>query len=263
MAGRAEKDDASMELYDAHGRHAGSLVLGQGWSREFESARKWEFSSIAFCAFVSCPVVYAGVEAIVAPNGDEAINRSIRVEGDDCISPVLEENDGRFELSFDAVFDPGMSGDEGAVRQIVFAAVGRTLFSISSDGGADVLLSTPEIDRDDVCHQAHREDSVSTVSDTCERPPSPCPDPHIPTKHDEIPICPSDSGAINLVAYDVLGLRNAVKVDAVQGETVVPTPMSLKGATVDEVLEEGFAATARPASFGGGIEISMPGIGNV
>lgn len=262
LSGIAGEDDSAMDLYDSHGRRAGTIVLGEGWRREHGTMRDRTFSGIRFCPAVTCPVVYGGVEGIVAPDGSETSRMNVVFSGDSCLTPVLEENAYGPVLSFDAIYDPNKSDSEGAVRKIIFAAVGKTIFSISADGPSDVLLVTPELDREDVCWQAHQEDSVSTVVDTCQSKPH-CPTTDIPIRSEEIGVCPSDVGSINIVADDVLGLKNAVKVGTVAGVTVVPTPDNRSGLTIEETMDVGSMLQSRPEVVGNGVEISIPGLNDV
>ena len=262
LTGSAGADDDTMDLYDSHNRRAGTLVLGDGWKREHDTLRLRTFSGIEFCPAATCPVVYNGVEGFVAPDGSETTRKNVVFEGDECLTPVLEETNAGTVLSFDAIFDPVVATNEGAIRQIVFAAIGKTIFSISDDSDENVLVTTPELDREDICWQAHREDSVSTVADTCEPKPD-CPTTNIPTRREEIVVCPSEEGSVNIVADDVLGLKNPLKIGTVSGLQVVPTPENRTGLTIEETMEIGSALQARPVIVGNGVEISIPGLGDV
>lgn len=261
LKGHAEKNASTMDLYDGHGRRSGTLGLGDGWQREYETFTVRRFSNAVFCSAVTCPIVYDGVEGFDLPSGEETTRKNVVFVGDDCLTPVIERSNAGTTLSFDAIFDPGKKENEGAVRQIVFAAIGKTVFSISRYNGSSVLVTTPMLDREDICWQAHREDSVSTIVDTCEETPK-CPEKPIPTQNQEIVVCPSEIGSISIVADDVIGLKNPIKIGALQGVQVVPTSDNKSGRTIEETMDIGSEAVERPTIVGSGIKIYIPGIGD-
>ena len=157
--------DGTVELYDYSGRHAGTLACGPGWDREIRSARRMEFEGLRFAPSVTAVVVHDGVMGFDA-GGSVATGRIVELVGDGCVTPVLSDTQLGPELSFD-VQDDSVVERSPVVRKIVFVVAGRTIFDVERQSDNAVLLTTPMLDREDVCWRAHAEDSVAAVADTC------------------------------------------------------------------------------------------------
>jgi len=253
----------SVELYDGLGRHAGTLVCGPGWGREASAMRVREFDGVEFASSAVSVIVHPGVHSFDVGNGSRTTRKFVEFVGDGCITPVLENKDTGPELSFDVQNDE-LPTDTLYVRQLLFVAVGRTVFDISEQSEDTVLLTTPTMDREDVCWQAHQEDAVSTVVDTCDdsNDEPPCPSVPPPFKLEEIWMCPSQVGDINLVAEDILGLKNSVHVVPVEGRMSVSSPRILPEMDADAMVNEASKMLKRPVQIGNGIKISIPGLSN-
>lgn len=267
MSGKAKQDDTILNLYDSHGRRAGTIGLGDGWKREYETYSIRQFSDMLFCSAVSCPVLYDGVEGFVLPSGEETTRKNVILRGDSCLLPIIDSTISGVTLSFDAVFDQvdeeqGENKNKSVIRQIIFATIGRSVFSLYSESDSTILVTTPPFDREDVCWQAHREDSVTTIVDTCKNQEK-CRRIEIEPKRYQYEVCPSDIGSISILSYDLPGFKNPLKIDTVQGMTVVPTYDNSENKTIDDVFNLGLKLSERPAVVGRGIEISIPGLNNV
>ena len=267
----------AVELYDALGRHGGTLVCGPGWAREAGMARKRVFGPEAvFCPQACCPVVFRGVVGLsdtpdatgLGFNSEDRVwrtsRRSIVLSGDGVVTPVLAEipgtdGDPGFELRFDVQFSPP-SNPRNTINQIVLATVGATLFDVESAGNGGAVLSTPMLDREDVCWQAHKEDSIALVVDACEDDSAACVVPLVPNNNGVVEICPDDVGNISIMAENALGYKNALKVSTVEGGTMAQRPQVQKGMSEEEAFQEASKMLDRPISAGNGIRISIPGL---
>lgn len=263
LSGSGDERAGTIELYDAHGRHAGFLVCGEGWDRERGTMRRRSFEGVKFSSFVTSPVVYNGVESIVTPDGPRTTRRNIVLEGDDTLTPVVDRSGaGGYVLSFDAMYDPGVRDTNGAIRQIVFAAFGKTVFSVSEADEGEVILATPMLDREDVCWQAHREDAVSTVVDTCE-PHEACPPKDVPYRSERVDVCPTEEGLVTIATDNAIGFRNPVHVSTISSPAAPNVPVIEDGMTEEGIVRQGEKLRARPVQIGNGVEISIPGVGLV
>lgn len=257
----SEDGDGCIELYDGLGRHAGTFVCGPGWEREVSTGRKRMFDNLWMASSACCPVVHAGVVGITdADRKWRTTRRHLVMEGDGTITPVLTPTDRGAELRFDAQYSPYVE-NRSRVAQIVFAAVGRTLFDIAEVDDGTVEVFTPELDREDICWQAHKEDSAAVVVDACESEDS-CDTPVIPVRADTIKVCPSAIGNISIVADDAVNYRNPVKITPVEGDSVAPRPQIETGMSQDEIFTEAHKMLERPVTTGNGVRISMPGLNN-
>jgi hypothetical protein len=258
-AGTCDGSSSHVELYDKYGRHAGTLVFGPGWKREFSTLRTRRFHA-EFSSVVSCPIVYNWVEGFVH-DGFRSTRRDVTFEGDDVLTPLLSDESGKWVLSFDAFYDPGVVADEkNAIRQVVFASIGQTVFEVDQATDASVILWTPQLDRDDICWQAHREDPASVVSDTCENPSSTCPTPTVPYTNKRFDVCPTETGEVTLVADDFLDYRNPIKIESKEAGVSPHVPVITRNMTEESVIAEGDALLSRPLQTGNEIEISIPGL---
>lgn len=271
LHGSANAESGSIELYDLNGRHGGVLVCGYGWGREFKAMRERSFApgSAAFSSFVMSPIPYSGVESVVFAEGQNGRTHGRRLvfRGDGAITPVLKASDSGATLYFDASYSTSERTDAPPpVRQLVFAVEGRTVFDVQKQSDDTVLLTTPQLDREDLCWQAHQEDSVVNVVDTCAPDPSSpsgsCPSERITNKSGAVFVCPSSIGNINIVADDALGLKNSAKTTTVAGELTPNTPSFKSGMNSDDIIEEGTKAVSRQTDIGNGLVISMPGLSN-
>lgn len=254
-------DGAGVELYDSLGRHAGTLSCGPGWARELPTGRVRTFAGVEFAPSVLAPILYDGVVSMSA-DGSRTTRKHVELVGDGCIVPVLEEKVYGPELSFD-VQDDYVSDTSPVVRQILFAAIGRTLFDIVDQSEDTVLATTPLLDREDVCWQAHQEDAVSAVVDTCaDESNDVCPVEDIPFKIQEIWKCPSKVGDVNLVAEDIVGLKNSLHIVPVEGGIKANTPQIAEGMSPEAMYKEASKLLTRPTQVGNGIRISIPGLQN-
>lgn len=254
-------DGSAVELYDSLGRHAGTLSCGPGWQRELPTGRVRMFDGAEFAPSVLSPIPYDGV---VSLSFDEArtTRKHIELVGDGCITPVLEEKPYGPELHFD-VQDDYVPDTSPVVRQVLFAAIGRTLFDITDQSEDTVLATTPLLDREDVCWQAHQEDAVSAIVDTCaDESNDVCPAEEPPFKIQEIWKCPSAVGDLNLVAEDIVGLKNSLHIVPVEGFTKSNSPQISEGMSPDAMYKEASKLLTRPTQVGNGIRISIPGLQN-
>lgn len=252
----------TIELYDAKGRHGGTLVCGYGWKREYESMRERVFRPMTavFSSFVTSVIPYSGVESIVFDTASTS-RKNVVFKGDGVIEPILERDDDGYILSFDASYVPNSEGGRVPIRQLIFVADGRTVFDIVKQSDDTVLLTTPQMDREDLCWQAHKEDSLVSVVDTCEDETwSSCPATRIVKKNVVVSVCPSDIGNINIVADDVLGLKNSVKTATVDGKITPNVPVITDNMSTDDILEEGAKSVSQQVEKGNGLSISMPGL---
>lgn len=254
------ESDGTVDLYDDFGRHAGTIKCGPGWEREKAAARTREFEGLVFSSAVSSPIVHDGVLSFTDEDGNvRTTRRNVTFEGDGCITPVLTGQPYGTELSFD-VQDDYVPGDGLVVRQMVFVAMGQTIFDIADQSDDTVLLTTPLLSREDVCWQAHQEEHVAKYIDTCEDSNDTCPAEPVPFKFEEIWKCPSEIGTINLVAEDVLGLKNAVHVIPVEGQITARPPQIVDGMNAEAAAEQANKLLKRPVQSGNGIRISVPGL---
>lgn len=257
-------DGSAVELYDFFDRHVGTIVPGPGWKREMGSMRRREFAGVEFAPSAVSPIVHPGVYSMSNPDGSQrTTRRNVVLVGDGCIVPVLEEKPYGYELHFD-VQDDYVYDASPVVRQILFAAIGRTLFDIQDQSEDTVLATTPALDREDVCWQAHKEDAVSTIVDTCaDESNDYCPAEQLPFKIQEIWKCPSEVGDVNLVAEDIVGLKNALHIVPVEGGIRAFTPQITEGMSPEDMSKEGAKLLERPKQVGNGIRITIPGLQNV
>lgn len=256
---------STVELYDSRGRHAGTIVCGKGWDREVASGRERVFSNVTFSSFTCCPVIHTGVLSLANEWGTERTSRRhIIFKGDAQIKPHLVNGPKRKQLYFDAI-PLEEQRTVTPIRRMVFANSGKTLFHVSSDGSqgnkGTVFVTAPLLDREDVCWQAHKEDSVSTVADVCEEEAQePCDKGPVPVDHGEIIICVDPMGNVSILADSTLNYKNPVVINTVGG-VVQPREMSLSDKmSQDDVLHEGAKLTQKPIRFGNGIKISIPGL---
>lgn len=257
--------DGVFELYDSRGRHAGSIVCGPGWEREKASGRDRMFSKAWLSARACSPVIHAGVLSLSDAEDPTVMTkrRHVVFKGDDAILPHIEQGRKRQKLYFDVL--PPVAENGNPVRQVIFAAVGKTLFSVvkasSDDDDRSALLTTPSMDKEDVCWQAHREDSVSVAVDVCEDGETPvCPPGDIPYRRESVALCADENGNISLVSDNLAGYSNAVVVKPVEG-TVAPQEAALSSSMSQaDVIAEGSKLAGKPIRTGNGIKISIPGI---
>lgn len=260
------EEQGVVELFDKHNRHAGTLICGPGWSREVSTGRIRDFSNLVFSSFVSCPIPHAGVYGI--SNEEETITttrKNIILKGDDCIKPVLRQDNGSSYLSFDVQYNKSLNPSKNPIRQIIFTSVGKSLFSLTSDSFSNntVLLTAPTIDREDVCWQAHKYD-VATVVDTCasEDSTESCTPAPIPYISQAIEVCASITGNINIITEDLLNYKNPISITTVTGDIQPITPKFDKSMSQDDILEAGKKLLSRPIQSGNGIKISLAGLSN-
>ena len=261
LTGMISEDSSSIRLEDATGRVAGVLVAGPGFASEFRSTRRREFADAMFAASVCAPVVCAGVSSLVCEGGTTS-GRHLSISGDDVFRPVLTQTGTGARLRFDAYTDYGGSLD--GVRSILFVVDGNVAFDIARQDESTVLVVSPEASREDVCFNAHREDAVSTVSDTCggdgDDEDDGCHPSDVPERHREIEAFPSESGNVSLVADDLPGFPNGVMVSTVQGGVFTRSSrIDPSGKTADELVEEYSAQLPGMLSRGAGIRIWFPG----
>lgn len=257
-------DGSYIELYDHIGRHVGTISCGPGWGRELPTGRKRMFDGVEFSPSVLSPVLYEGVVSMATDVGitDRTTRKHVELVGDGCITPVLEEKPYGPELWFD-VQDDYVYDTSPVVRKMLFAAIGRTLFDIQDQSEDTVLATTPALDREDVCWQAHQEDSVAAIVDTCKDDSNDtCPAEELPFKIQEIWKCPSPVGDVNLVAEDIVGLKNALHIVPVEGGIKVNSPQIAEGMSADAMSKEASKLLTRPTQVGNGIRISIPGLKN-
>jgi len=214
--------DGVVELYDEKGRHAGTLVCGPGWEREKASGRVRTFSNAIFASSVCCVIPFSGVLSLssTANPGVSAKGRNITLLGDDCITPVLEDGPRGKRLSFDAQAPAAKSG---AVRSIVIIAKGKTPFSIEASENT-ALLTVPEMEREDVCYQAHQEDAIATVADTCKDPSDTCEMKPLRARTERAQISAGGSGAVSLVTPDLVNHKNPALVSSIGGGITIGIP---------------------------------------
>jgi len=256
------ESDGSVELYDAYGRHAGTIVCGPGWDRERQSGRRREFDGLWFAPQAECPVVHSGVMGLADEGRTwRTTRRDIVLRGDGNITPVLSDTESGPVLRFDAQYEPPASGRR-LVRQILFATAGQTMFEISESGeDSAVELSMSEMDREDVCWHAHLGDDVAVVADACSGGgQEPCGPVFVGVKADEVRVCPSDIGNIEIIADDAVGFKNPVKVSAVEGGAVAPRPQIVGGMSQEDIFAEASKMLQRPVTVGNGVRIGIPGV---
>ena len=253
-----------IRLADAYGRPSGMLVPGPGWEQVEMSSRRREFDDARFAASVCCVVECPGVLRMLF--GDKATTRQrVEIKGDDALRPVLRRADYGGILRFDATAGAPKSS-EGGVRRIMFVSFSDSLIQVSEQDSSTVMLTSPFSSREDVCWNAHREDSASTISDTCndetvEKCDRPVPAPGGVT---EIMALPTDAGGIAMVADDTPDFRNGVMVSTVDG-TVTGTSGSSRptadGKPVRDLISEfssmRFGADAMVS--GNGVKVWFPG----
>ena len=253
-----------IELYDSYNRHAGTLICGNGWEREKKSGRNRSFNGIEFSSAVCCPIVHNGVLRIGnSDNSSYTTCKNVKLVGDDCITPVIEHTNLGNVLSFDVQAPFYSSYEENAVKQVIFASYGDTLFDLlEMPSGNTVYLSAPQLSREDVCWQAHKEDSVSAVVDTCENDVILCPSENIPYKIQDIRICPSEIGSVNILTDDSANYKNSIHISTTEGNTTPQAIQLVEGMSQDDMIEEGSKSLDRPKQSGNGIIISIPGLNN-
>ena len=271
--GGTEKDGV-VELYDEEGRHAGTLVCGPGWEREKTSGRTRVFGGIRFASYVCWTIPYAGVTSLYDTEEptNKATRRNIVLQGDGCVVPKLEQrDDGTGVLSFDV---QAPKGDETLVRQLVVIATGTTPFSAEQvnrpDNVPDDAFAFVDIEwmadgklvaigREDICFNAHKEDGITQVVDTCENPE---------VKHTFIPLvkqeacrlCPDAVGAVNIITPDTATEKNAVRTEVVSGKMEPTFPDFENANGLQDVLDEGKKAGLGKLT-GNGLKFSIPGLG--
>lgn len=255
-------DGNAVELYDFFDRHVGTIMPGPGWDREMRSMRARTFKGVEFAPSAVSPIVHPGVYSMSNEEESErTTRRNIVLVGDGCITPVLENKPYGPELHFD-VQDDYVYDMSPVVHQILFAAVGRTLFDIQDQSEDTVLATTPSMDREDVCWQAHQEDAVAAIVDTCDDSNDYCPPSQVPFKIQEIWKCPSEVGDVNLVAEDIVGLKNSLHIVPVEGGIKAVTPQITEGMNAETMAKEGAKLLERPKQVGNGIRITIPGLQN-
>lgn len=263
LVGRCSAESRTIDLEDGDGRPCGCLVTGPGWASEFGSMRARRFSGAFLAPSAFMPVSIPWVAGFEDPSGARTSRMDVSFVGDGSIRPRLSDGPDGTVLSFDATYDR----DEpfgGVVRQLVVACVGDTLFDVSVDQAmpdGTAYVSTPVMDREDVCWHAHAEDSVSVVVDTCESTETCRSDP-IPEKDESVELCPSESGDITLTTYVHMtdGPKNPLKIDPVMGRGVQNTMRSSEGMSIEELQNEASVLTSRAGSTGNGIVIGFPGL---
>lgn len=265
LQGAYEASMGTIEFKDPRGRHAGSLVCGPGWPREMASRRKRMFAGLRFAPTACRPVVHDGVEGLVLPVGEETSRKNIVLTGSNGLEPVIRDTPTGKVLRIDA-HAPETEASSPVVRGLLFTVFGRAAFSLAMADPNDestVLLAGSGFDREDVCWQAHQEDAVSTVVDTCEEPVESCHTPELPLP-DPLPleVCSTESGAIYLVSDDLANQRNPFKISLVHGDEISSHPqISADMSTLDMFTEAGKLLGRQPIG-GNAIKIEITGLGN-
>lgn len=251
--------DGSVELYDGMGRHSGTLVCGPGWEREATTGRRRTFENLWLSAAVCCPVVHDGVIGMTDEDGSWRTSRkNLVMSGDGLITPVLTDTDHGPELRFDAQYAPNMR-PRSVINQVVVAVCGRTVFDVAQVDDGTVEVYATDLDREDICWQAHKEDAVSVVVDACAEQEE-CPTPLVTSKAGVVPLCPTDVGNVILAADDGVNYKNPIKISVVDGETSAQRPQITDGMSQAEMLIEARKTLDRPLTAGNAIMISMPGL---
>ena len=204
----------------------------------------------------------SGMDMAWTGRGRMSTKCSVRADGDvdvwfDVRSPLSSESGGSSE---------GSSGtSDGAVKALVIAARGKTLFKVEKMSSSSAYLwmaNDPgdkySMDRDDVCARAHLADEVMNVRDTCGDEYVPCnPEDDLPSKDVLFRIRGCNA---SIDTYDLVGYLNPVHITSIPGDSMHGVP-SISGDTpIPDLVEQVKALAKTPAQHGYGIEISIPGV---
>ena len=263
------------EIYTEAGKHFGTIVLGAGIDREMASGRKRTFDNLLFSSACVVPVKMNCVTRVYTSSGVAVDSRIVRMHGVGRLETVAgrELVDGELvdTLKFN-VRSPRGGGDtppsdsRPKLTTLVIVEKSESVFNATKIGDDSALIRAKALTREDVCYQAHLEDSVSSVYDTCAPSPSPGgSDPGLSCNPCEPPSPPLGDRfeitgcAVSLVASDLLNYRNPVKITTIGGSFSVDSPRISGSVSKDEAEEEASRLIYSQIGVGNGIRIEIPG----
>lgn len=261
-----------VEIYTEAGKHFGTIVLGTGIDREMASGRKRTFDNLMFSSACVVPVKINCVTRVYTSSGVAVDSRIVRMRGVGRLETAAgrELVDGELvdTLRFN-VRSPRGGGDmppsdsRPKLTTLVIVEKSGSVFSATKIGDDSALVRAKALTREDVCYQAHLEDSVSSVYDTC-APSSGGPDPGLSCNPCDLPPPTGDrfeitGCAVSLVASDLLNYRNPVKITTIGGSFSVDSPRISGSVSKDEAEEEASRLIYSQIGVGNGIRIEIPG----
>lgn len=261
-----------VEIYTEAGKHFGTIVLGAGIDRETASGRKRTFDNLLFSSTCVVPVKMNCVTRVYTSSGVAVDSRIVRMRGVGRLETVAgrELVDGELvdTLKFNVRSRRGggdmpPSDSRPKLTTLVIVEKSGSVFSATRIGDDSALVRAKALTREDVCYQAHLEDSVSSVYDTC-APSSEGPDPDLSCNPCDLPPPAGDrfeitGCAVSLVASDLLNYRNPVKITTIGGSFSVDSPRISGSVSKDEAEKEASRLIYSQIGVGNGIRIEIPG----
>lgn len=257
--------DGKFELYLDDGRHFGTIVSGAGFARERASGRKMSFSGVSFAPCCVVPVSMDCVTSVSVYGTDvKADGKSLFLGGSGRLKSSVSHDvvDGATVSTFR--FDVMLKKDIVQVEQkrpklktLVVVEHGKTVFDVTEIDKTSVLITAGKLTREDVCYQAHLEDPVSKVVDTCPAEDEiECNPDSLPSKSSKHNV----SGcSVSIVAYDLVNYRNPVKISTVGGEFETNLPEMRGEMSYSDASDEVQKLVGSPIGTGNGVKIEIPG----
>lgn len=288
---------------DVPGNPVGKVVFGPGFDRELATGRVHYYGNAVLAPSAMCPVAFSGVKSVsvvgnivtrlpcldgMSPSEVHLEDRVIGILGEGRLVSRMGVVGDRKYMWFDVlqsysdrsgteVYErkkkPSSKKPYTAVRTLVVAVEGPSLFDIEYMGDDDVLVTMETLDREDICYQANLDAiaakaKIDVCPDTdydkdgmsCNPEPGSPGDPSDKSKSYVI-LNAYDAG---LLTPDFANYKNPVWI----GESSERTshqdyPRITAGMTSDEATAEIQKLHGNPVSGGGSLEIAIPGAGRV
>lgn len=258
---------STLEFYDTTDlkRHAGTLIASSvdalaSLVNVYET-RTFTAEETMFASSCIFPVQNDGVLSIKVPDvgvfdGEVSFSNT-------ALDPVRVSTDASGStLRFDVIPLPEIV-ELSSIKHIYCIVDGKTPFRIQKinlaqrGGGNTIMVYLDNIDKDDICTNSHRENTIVSV-DTCD-----CQDPEYkPLPPQEIPevyqteVVDIPNGADNafyLVAKNTLGYTNPLSITLVEGTTAPKMDL-------DEVVTEGGVEVLTDSITSKGVVLQVPGL---
>ena len=226
------------------------------------AAARREFDNLYFAS--SCVLAFnpAGVTGVRV--GNEVLTGKIVLDSSDTVTPELVSNNGEYYLSLNIIASQ-VSSDTPSIKRIFVLRSQGTIFDVGEFNVNSLKVSLGPVSRDDICENAHREDSID-IYDKCgpyhggggEH------DPVRPAEHDELydfPVGELTKQAFNIVVPNASAdaIVNPINVQMTIG-TAQSNPPRFTRDMSDAEAEVQMKKLTSSNVVGNGIILQIPGL---
>lgn len=254
-------------------RTTDGAIIGKILTDNLESTAsgRREFLDVYFAS--SCVIAFTPSGVMGIRIGDKVLSGKIVFEESDTIKPELTQRTGTpVEYTLSLNVTSTSSSSDRSIREIIVMQSQGTIFGVEQYNANSIEVSLGAISRDDICENAHREDSID-IYDFCEQvPPTPGHAPVIPAQSDSFwvfDISKLDGQtsnttmrqAFNIVApnLNLDGIVNPVNVQMVNGSVKSNPPKFTRTMSDAEAAVQMKKITASNV-VGNGIILQIPGL---